>query len=176
MAITGNPTKKNLGNGGWKVTSNPSDLSDPTYYALRDGVVFSQNKTGAFYFQLQPGERLRVEIVDDLLEASGADYPGRAWLQWDTAPTATSYRIDQWVASAWTQVSQLQASTLSVYDFITDFLDNLTEYKFRVVPIIASNDGYAREYEFLIHRRPNEPTVDSFSYDSGTNTITAEVS
>jgi hypothetical protein len=176
MSITGNPAKKNLGNGGWELTSNPSDLSDPTYYAVRDGVLFSQNKTGVFRFQLQPGERLRVEIVDDLLDISEDAYPGRGWLQWDTAPTATSYRIDQWVASAWTQVSQLQASTLSVYDYITDFLDNLTQYKFRVVPIIAANDGYAREYDFYMHRRPNEPTVNSFAYDSGTNTITADVS
>ncbi len=175
MSIIGEPTKTNLGNGGWKVIAL-STITGATFYAYRDGVFSSQNQTGIFYYQLQNGETLRVDIVDDLDDAPALGFPGRAALQWDEAVGATSYRIDQFVNAAWTQVSLIQASTLSVYEWISDFLDSLTTYTFRVAPVVSGNDGYPREFTFLMHRRPDRPTVNAFAYDDGTNTITATVS
>lgn len=175
MAIIGIPTTKDLGNGAWEVQAL-STLESPTFYAYRHGVFSSQNQTGRFLFQLQDGEHLRVDIVDDLDDAPEPGYPGRAVLQWDEAVGATSYRIEQFIDAAWTQVSLIQASSLSVYEWVSNWLDNLTTYQFRVVPVVAGNDGYPREFTFEMHRRPDRPVVDAFAYDDGTNTITATVS
>ena len=168
-------TRTNLGYGGWLLIAT-SDEERPTFYAYQEGLIFSENQSGLFYFNLEDGEELRVDIVDDQDDAPDLGFPGRAILQWDADADATSYRIDQYVDAAWAEIYSVQADTRSVYGWTSDYLDNLTSYSFRVVPIVSDNDGYPLEFTFYMHRRPDRPTVDDFAYDSGTGTVTATVS
>lgn len=175
MSIIGVPQKIDLGDGAFELRAF-SDLSNPIFYALKEGVLYAQNETGRFLFQLEDGEQARIEIVDDLDDSVIEGFPGRIDLQWDTVPAASAYRIDEFVGSEWVPVSQVPQSNLSVYEWTSRYLENLKTYTYRVVPILANNDGYPRVFSFLMHRRPDNPTVDSFVYDSDTGVLTAAVS
>lgn len=154
MSITGY-TQQRI--GGITTVAVTSDLVGTIYYHwFVDGQHVASGTAAEHTFFLSAGDRSVVEVVDTLdaaadpLALAPAGWPARRTLWWcralDGDLAIAKYRIDQSRAGGtWTALGTLFAEPDRWdYSFVTDRLDDLTQYAWRIVPIdTAGNDGAA---------------------------------
>ncbi len=166
-----------------------SDLTPPVYFHWwLDGTWVASTGTDPVYaFRQEPGEQLRIEALDTtdaaqtpeaLAVASGlVSWPARRTLWWIRSIDASvvRYRLEQKKgAGAWTSLALVPRDGEAwIYSTVSDRLDDLTDYEWRVYPIdAASNDGtvIALSAEHVV-RWPDAPDV-TVAFDGGTTRVT----
>lgn len=161
-----------------------SDLAGSVWYFwYRDGAYIARTASPVYTFGVEPGEQLRVEVIDtndpdmDPIKAAPAGYPARRTLYWvrTTATDVDFYRVEQKEgAGDWTSIGRVYHSEARwVYSLLTGVLTDLASYQFRVVPVDrAGNDGtpVTLDAETVV-RSPDAPDFTA-SYDGGTQRIT----
>jgi len=161
-----------------------SSLSGVVYFHWYvDGVHVAATTSPEWTFRFEGGEQVRVEVVDtadpdfDTVAGAPAGWPARRLLWWTASVSAdcAHYRVEQKKATgSWETVGLVhhQADQWA-YQLLTDRLDDLTEYTWRIVPVdTAGNDGTAKTIgPETVVRTPDAPDFD-ISFDSGTTQVT----
>lgn len=175
--------------GGITRVTVTSTLTPPVYYHwwLDGSWVASTGTDPTFTFSQEPGTQTRIEVLDttdanetpeDLALSRGlVSWPGRRTLWWvrSTDTSVLSYRVEQNKASGgWVSLATIPRDGEAwSYAFVTDRLDDLTNYEWRVYPVdAAGNDGtvIALGIEKIV-RWPDSPDFTA-TFDAGTTKVT----
>jgi hypothetical protein len=170
MAVTVTATR--LDSNTVKVSA-VSDLGGtPVLYWYDEGRLVS---AGTFplerIFTIPAGRSRQIEVLDTT-DAPAEAYPGEVLLQWYAVADAVRYTVQQWVVDEWVDKRVVISTGVEVFNYLTDWLDDQTEYQFRVVPVSADNiEGQPLEFTFTVIRRPDAPDTEC-EYDAGTQRVT----
>lgn len=161
-----------------------SDLAGVVYFHwYLDGVYQGQTAGPSRSFFTADAEQARVDVVDttdaDFDPVAGAPDrpPSRRTVWWvrSMADDVAAYRVEQNRAAAgWETVATVpHVPGRWAYSLITDRLDDLTAYQWRVVPVdTAGNDGTPATIDAeTVVRTPDAPTY-AISFDEGTTEVT----
>ena len=169
MTVTVN-TPLRIDGQTWQLSWS-SNLSDPVYRIFQDGLLVNTTQAETQIFSLSPGETLKVEILDDASEPAQG-FPGRFLMTWYGGSDTDHYRIDEYISGAWTQQTTIPESGKGFYSYKTRFLEDITEHRFRVMPVgVNGNDGAALEMKMFMVREPDPPDV-TYTYSSVTGRVT----
>lgn len=142
------------------------------YYVYRDGILVTTTAETRATFEVDPGDQLLVEILDDPETEPTPVYPGRIWLCWYGVENGARYRVDESVDGVWTERASILDEGQGYFRWRTRFLEDDEEHLFRVVPVGQNGaDGEAREYRYYMARYPDEPRA-TYAYDDQTRKIT----
>jgi len=150
-----------------------SDEASPTYYWYREGVLEGQGVQPWRDFTLEEGESLMVEVFDSAGATPSTGYPRRLRLSW-YAVGADAYRVEYWEDDSWATEVTLPAGGRDYFVWETGVLADGAEHQFRVVPVLAENDGLPRSMTVFMVGRPDAPTVTD-SYDDGTGELSGTI-
>lgn len=133
----------------WKITAI-SNLSTPTYYWWLDGaLVFT---TALNFIEIDGG--YNVQVFDSPTDAPDVIHPGRVSLFWERSDGAVSYRIEQYVDSAWTAVTEIRDAGGWYFAWQSPELDDGVDYQFRIIPVGEQVEGLGRDFAFRMVRQP----------------------
>ncbi len=148
-----------------------------------DGVFIASTRSPTRSFRLSQGEQLRIEVRAtsdpdyDPLSDPPLGWPARRSLWWvrSTDSSVSYYRVDQKLgAGDWETLRIVpQVADQWAYSLLSDRLDDLSTYTWRVIPVdAAGNDGSAVTIGAeLIVRTPDGPDFTA-TFDSGTTKVT----
>lgn len=150
-----------------------SDLGGtPTFYLYLDGLLLGSTTRTWKQLTVAPGEQVQFEVLDSPSAVPEAAYPGRGLLTWLPSTGAKKYRIDEHVASAWTQralVTPIIGQTW--FSWQSRFLEDGQAHQFRVVPLGDNSlEGTARNFTIDMVRRPDPPSFTA-AWSAGTITV-----
>lgn len=152
-----------------------SDLGGtPDFYWYRYGELVEVGPRPWKWFDAEPGEVVQIEVLDDAAELPEPGYPPRFVLSWYAVDDAVRYRLDEWDfdEEEWVERTTVLAGDKDYFEWWSPILDDLTTYRWRVVPITEGGiEGDAREFEGEMVRIPAVPSV-SYGYDAGTGDVT----
>ena len=182
MAVTISQTR--LDYGVVKVEASSSLGADATLYWYVDGkLVQAASFPRERIFSLQPGHSALIEVLDTTAAATEA-YPGEVLLQWYAVDGAVQYYVQQWVGVGaadgdlpvddedWSTLRTVVATDEEVYNHLTEWLDDQTEYTFRVAPVNEENiQGSSLMMTFTVVCRPDAPDT-TCTYDADTQRVT----
>ena len=166
------------------VAASSSFGDDVTLYWYVDGrLVQSASFPRERIFSLQPGRSAFIEVLDDTSAPQEA-YPGEVLLQWYRVDGAVTYYVQEWIGEGaadgdlsvddvdWSTQRTVVESDEEVYSHLTEWLDDQTEYTFRVVPVNEENiEGESLMLTFTVVRRPDAPAT-TCAYDADTQRVT----
>lgn len=166
------------------VAASSSFGDDATLYWYVDGrLVQSASFPRDRIFSLQPGRSAFIEVLDDTSAPQEA-YPGEVLLQWYRVDGAVTYYVQEWIGEGaadgdlsvddvdWSTLRTVVESDEEVYSHLTEWLDDQTEYTFRVVPMNEENiEGEPLMLTFTVVRRPDAPAT-TCTYSAGTQRVT----
>lgn len=159
------------GGGSWRLNWS-STLSSPTFYVWRDGQLVAVTSAVTMIFWVAPGESLVIEVFDSATETPSSAYPGRLTLAWERSAATDYYRIDLYTGGQWVEQARVFDTGAFYYSWKTDWLDDVTQYRYRAVPIgVNGNAGASREFSVLMVRTPDEPSI-AYGYSAVTNKVT----
>lgn len=151
-----------------------STETDPAYYIYRDGELIDTTFAETYAVTIEEGESPVFEILDDVDAVPIPGYPARQEICWLPATSAESYRIDEYVDSAWVQRDSVPDDGSPFFSWTTRPLEDVTTHLFRVTPVGANgNDGTSKTYSIAMVRCPDPPDV-TITYDDETGTLTID--
>lgn len=161
-----------------------STLSGTVYFHwYLDGIWQGRTLSGRRMFYLDAGDQARVDVLDtndaqfDAVANAPTQYPARRLIWWvrSLAADVDHYRVEQKKAGGSWEAVAIVSHREDRWDYsvISERLDDLTQYTWRVVPVdVAGNDGDPVTIgPEQIVRRPDAPNFE-ITYDSGTRKIT----
>jgi len=161
-----------------------SDLGgSPYFHWYVDGAWVGVSLTGSWDFYLPLGDSARIDVIDtadadfDPVAGAPAGWPARRTLWWirSLATDCDHYRVEQKKgAGEWSTAGIVHHDPNRwEYFILTDRLDDLSDYTWRVVPVdLAGNDGTPTTIgPETIVRTPDAPNF-TISFDSGTTKVT----
>ena len=161
-----------------------SDLAGTIYYHwYLDGVLVASTESNEFWFYLEQGEQARIEVLDtndpdfDAVQNAPDGWPARRLIWWVRSIDATidHYRVEQQQdAGDWSTVAEVpHDDNLWHYQLLSERLDDLADYAWRVVPVdAAGNDGASTLIgPERIVRAPDAPDYE-ISFNAGPTTVT----
>ena len=167
MAITGVTTRR-LPGGGWIVTA-VSDLSEPTFYWYRDGLLIDMTRDGSRQFDLSAGELAQIDVLDSLADAPADAYPSRCLISTAPGESVVKSRVEEYTDGKW--VTRHTAHGAHV-GYQTRVLADGETAQFRVVPVNAAGiDGRPRPLTVTQVCRPNKPAL-AYTWNPATTRIT----
>ena len=148
-----------------------SSLANPTYYIWLDGELLEATAAESVDLTVGGDWQPVVDVFDSASDAPEYVSSGRTALCWWPAEGAGSYRVEEYVASAWVQRASIADGGAGFFSWLSRVLEDVTTHEFRVVAIdSAGNDGASTSFSVLMVRHPDVPGV-SYSYDSDTNKV-----
>jgi hypothetical protein len=121
------------------------------YHWYLDGCWMGRTTEPTRTFQVPAGEQLRLEVIPtdqadfDPVQNAPAGYPARQTVWWIRSIDAdlAGYRVQQQKAEGeWSTIAEVPQGAQWDFSIITDRLDDLTRYTWRVVPLdLAGNEG-----------------------------------
>lgn len=177
-------TSERLDHNVVKVAASSSLGADATLYWYADGkLIQAASFPRERIFTLQPGRSALIEILDTTASPVDA-FTREILIQWYAVSGAIKYFVQQWIGvgaadndlpvddADWQTLRTVVASAEEVYNHLTDWLDDLTEYTFRVVPVNAENiEGEGLLMTFVVVGRPDAPDT-TLAYDADTQRVT----
>ncbi len=156
----------------WKLTFS-SDLSEPTFFIYRDGVLWNTTQNTEINVYIDAEETPVFDIFDSANDVPGLAFPGRAVLNWDATIATKEYRIEEFVAAVWKLRQVIKDNGQGYFRFQSRWLEDVTSHQFRVIAVGENgNDSIARTLTVFMVRNPDPPRV-TFSYDgAGPKTVT----
>lgn len=161
-----------------------SDLAGTVYFHwYLDGVWLGVTQSNRRDFHIDVAEQARVEVVDtndvafDYVAGAPAGWPARRLVAWvrSLADDVATYRVEQQRDGGDWETVGIVPHDPTQWDcfLLTERLDDLTDYAFRVIPVDeAGNDGAAVTLSNeRIVRSPDSPDF-QIGYDAGTDKIT----
>jgi hypothetical protein len=164
-----------------------SDLPASTriyYHWYVDGIFQATTTAPSRSFHLPGGYQARIEVVDTLDPAldpyanAPVGYPARQTIHWcrSISTDVAAYRVEQKVISgSWHEIGRVRhVPGQWYYTFVSQRLNDLTYYYWRVVPIDAvgnETSGVTEMGPIKIVRHPDAPDW-SASYDDGAQRVT----
>ena len=161
-----------------------SDLGGTVYFHWYvDGAWLGMSLGGEWDLFLPLGDQARVECIDtndadfDAIAGAPAGWPARRTLWWvrSLAEDCDQYRVEQKLgAGDWSTVAIVhQEPNRWEFSVLTDRLDDLADYTWRIVPVdLAGNDGTPIEIgPERIVRTPDSPNY-TISFDTETTKVT----
>ncbi|MCP4539828.1 MAG: hypothetical protein GY832_22035 [Chloroflexi bacterium] len=138
---------------------------------LIEGLTTEETEWQAFDVN-DSNEPPALEIQDDTeSDPESLAYPPYAILQWRFVSDAQYYRVDQYVAAAWTAVQVKREEGWGYYQYESGALDDITTHQFRVYAVDEDgNDGTALPFDIHIIRNPERPSITG-TYAAGDLTI-----
>ncbi len=144
----------------------------PSYYIYLDGVLVHAAVTfETMEIAVADGQARTLEIFDTISHTPTPVQLGAVSLRWYATTDASAYRIDEYVANAWVERTQITDGGEWFFSWRSRNLEDVTSHRFRVVPLLDDEEGTAQEMYFFMVRKPDGPGVD-YSYDSGTGKVT----
>jgi len=161
-----------------------SDLAGTIYYHwYTDGCYVGGGQSASRSFYLGLSDQTRVEVVDtndadfDPVAGAPAGWPARRTLWWVRSIEAdvASYRVEQKLGAGDWSTLAIVHDRPEAWDYavMTDRLDDLSDYTWRVVPVdAAGNDGtpFTIGPEQIV-RTPDAPNF-TITFDAGTTKVT----
>lgn len=165
-------TQQRLANNAVRVVEGTAGPAWSTLYWYVDGRLVS---VGQFprdrIFSLYPGQSAQVEVLDTTVAPADA-YTGEVLIQWYAVAGAVRYFVRQWDGAEWIDKQVIVSQGEEVLNHLTEWLDDDTEYSFRVVPVNDENiEGSPLEFTFTVVRRPDAPDSRCV-YDAATQRVT----
>ena len=152
-----------------------SDLPTPTFYIYIDGILVTQTNQTEYMLLVSSTDNIIIEILDTAAAVPTEVFPGRIRLGWFWSDNTDYYRIDEYIASVWTERVKIKDNT-GYMDWQSRFLEDEQSHQFRLVPIGTNgNEGVAKEVTILMIRHPDTPDV-SYAYSDSTNKVTITAS
>ena len=175
MTVTLDPSSPQyVGPLAWRL-SWTSDLPGATFYVYRDGVLIATTTGGSIIVTVEAGETPLIEVYDDASTSPMESHPGRIMLAWcasSGSPEVNYYRVDEYIGAAWVERARLRDDGRGYFTWRSRQLEDCTSHQFRIVPVgDNANEGAADTRTILMVRHPDPPEV-SYTWDSGTRTIT----
>ena len=169
MAVTPNiPKQITLFSWGF---SWSSDLEDPTYYIYVNGKLYLTTENTRFIYTQTSG-MLFVEVFDNATDRPSDVITGKVEIYFKGVPDTQYYRIDKCVAGEWVEQARVMDLDQGYFKWLSDFLDDVTEYVFQVVPVgVNGNAGSGLPFICLVVRVPNIPDLD-VTYSDITHKLT----
>lgn len=134
-------------------------------------------------FTVPPRRSRQIQILDTT-DAPDPAHTREILIYWLSVSGAIKYFVQQWIGegaagndlpvddASWQTLRTVIASAEEVYNHLTDWLDDLTEYTFRVVPMNAENiEGEGLLMTFVVVGRPDAPGT-TLAYDADTQRVT----
>lgn len=161
-------TTQRLQGGTWQVTAT-SDLSEPTYYWYRDGLLVDVTQVNSRLFDLTEGDLTQIDVLDDADTLPGESYPARCVISTAPGEGVVKSRVEELVDGEWVT----RHTTLGSYvGYQTRVLADGETAQYRVVPVNeAGIDGSPRTFTVTMVRRPDPPDVD-YTWDDETARVT----
>jgi hypothetical protein len=162
------------------VTAVPADAEARHYYWLIDGQYVTH--TAARTLDVVTDQAATIEVI----ASRHRDWDGRAWqriprgrrhtLQWVRSAEAVDYYRVEFATGleggTWTEFARVSDDGAWSWAVTTPDLDDLTWYRFRVVPVRAGNDGTPGDWApRFICRRPAAPASWGVTYAAGLLTV-----
>ncbi len=161
-----------------------SDLEGTIYYHwFVDGVHVGATTSPQYTLLVEAGGQVRIEAIDtndaayDWVANAPAGWPARKLLWWIRSldSDVASYRVEQnRDAAGWTELVTIDHDEDQwSYQHLTDRLDDLIAYQWRVLPIdAAGNAGTPLSLgSETVVRTPDAPAF-TITFDQGTTTVT----
>lgn len=151
-----------------------SDLGGtPTFYIYQNGVFITQTTATVWRFTAQSRVSLIVDILDTA-DLPGSALTGYATIAWPGDSTASHYRVEKLVSSAWTLQQRVQEENKGSYSWRSGWLEDETTHQFRVISV-GTNDEQAspRQFSILIVRNP-DPVLPTLTFNDADRTLTVE--
>ena len=171
MTVTINEPQQ-LDSRTWLITWS-SDLQDPTFRVFKDGSLIKTTQETQMQFQLEPGENLVIEVLDDITDTPSTAFSGKLTLSWNAVANTEKYQIEEFVNSAWTRRATIIDQGQGSFQWVTRFLEDVTIHQFRIVPVgLNGNLGTPITLSALMVRHPDIP-AQTMAYDgAGAKTVT----
>lgn len=163
-----------IGSREWRVTFT-STLIDVFFFIFHEGRKIGTTRELEFIVAVDDDNIPLIEVTDDI-DAKPAQllFSGRVILNWYSTG-ADRYRVDEFVGSSFEEVATLFDQGQGYFEFESRFLEDVTDHKFRVVPIDAiGNEGQEVELDVLMVRPPDVP-VWKADYNATTNEVTIDI-
>ena len=151
-----------------------SDLPTPTYYLYLDGLALTPGGTTdtELIVSAPSGEGVILEVLDDAAALPERVFSGRATLGWHPSTGAAKYRVEEFVASAWTARQTVFEVGRGWYTWRSEVLADSSTHQFRVVPVGDNGvDGAPIAFDVFVVRHP-DPAEAVQTYDAGTGLLT----
>ena len=145
-----------------------STETDPTYRVYVNGELVAEGSVTEWL--LWAGDQL--EVLDDANAVAAGYYPGRVRLYWWGSGNQ-EYRVEQQIASVWTQRARLTDDDRGYWSWESDILDDVTTHYFRVVAVGTSGEEtVCNTLTVYMCRRPDVPDDVTWSYSDSTRQLT----
>jgi len=153
------------------------------YFWYIDGAFLARTTSNIYTFFIREGEQFRISVKDsnnsnyDYLTHAPVGYSARRTLFWTrcTDSDILKYNLEQnKAAGGWTDIGTVNDIPGQwSYMFVTERLDDLTSYQFRVLPVDqAGNEGTALTLTAeTIVRTPDAPDY-TVTFDPDTDKVT----
>lgn len=150
-----------------------SDRTPPvTLRLFGDGLLIDEIVSADGSGEARISSELDFEVLDKDAAVPRPAYPGRNTLYWTQIAGAKYYRVDEFVSAVWTERAKVFDFGQGHFTWLTGLLDPLSQYQFRVVPVLDGDlEAAAIPFTFTPVRRPPPPEV-TFSYSAGTGKVT----
>ena len=154
----------------WRIDWSSDLGGTPTFYVYRNGILVEQTTRTWTQFYVEPSASIDIEVLDTT-DAPQAGYPDRAELIWEHVTDALKYKVEEYIASVWTERQTLLATGATYYLWESRRLEDATTHQFRVTALGAGDiEGTSQTFAIEMVRRPDLLDV-TYSYDSGLQQI-----
>ena len=141
----------------WLVTWG-STVQNATYRIFKDGALIKITQETSMQFQVEAGENLVIEILDDTTTVALEAFPGRLTLGWNASLSTDHYKVEELILSVWTLRATIIAHGQGFFSWTSRFLEDVTIHSFRIIPVgLNGNDGTAKTLISLMVRNPDIP-------------------
>ena len=165
------------------VTATSSLAGTVYYFWYMDGAFLAKTRSNVYTFFVKQGDQFRISVKDsndpnyDYILHAPTGYSARRTLFWTrcTDSDILKYNIEQnKAAGGWTDIGTVNdVPGQWSYTFVTERLDDLTSYQFRILPVDrAGNEGTALTFDAeKIVRTPDAPNY-TVTFDADTDKVT----
>ena len=155
-----------------------SSLTSPTYYVYLDSVLVETIERSWTFVNVPPGETLDFQVFDSSSNAPDEAFAGRFVFSWYNQDTViVNFEVAMYQSGSYVVLDTVQVTSLEhYYQYKSAYLNNETEYKFRITPIgLNQARGVPVYITQTLVRRPDPPKA-SYTYDVGLQSLTVEIS
>lgn len=162
-----------LRDGVWLVEWSSDLGSDTVFYVYVDGDLYAVTQLTWMTFSTSGStESMVIKVLDEVAGADDPAWGARALMAWYAVAGTDYYLVEEYVASAWTEVQRIVDRGEGYFRWESRVLEDITTHQFRVTAMGTNgNLGTPTSLTILAVRHPNPPNV-AFAWDDATQVVT----
>ena len=160
-----------IGRRTYRITWSSTN-SAPRYYIFKGGDLWQVTDIEELILGIEPGDSMPLTITDCPQIVAPVRFDGRLDLRWRATDGTEHYRIEEFIAAAWTLVRKIRDQGEVAFRHRTRYLEDDQTHMFRVIAVGDNqNQSPATLLTVLMVRNPDIPNV-SYAFNTGPSTLT----